>query len=327
MRAGITNPIIILGTPRSGTTILYRSLSMHPDLWHLAAESHAILEGPLHPRLTGYQSNRATAAQADDEVLERLRRDFYRQAINLNAVVADPSHLADDGGGIQGRVRRKLAVAAAGLRSSFRKGTSIRFLEKTPKNSLRVPFLERLFPDARYVWIQRNAAENIDSLIAGWHAVDRIGPFTRQRFAAAGYPVADALDLQDYEGKWWKFALVPEWRTLRGKTIADVAAWQYYQCNHFLLHDLAALDQRRVRRFTYEDFVRDPVSHVRQVFEWAELPPNAVAEAFAADLPRVNDATPGMKKASNGLRYASAVQAAVERLPALAHLHAMLGQR
>jgi hypothetical protein len=29
------------------------------------------------------------------------------------------------------------------------------------------------------------------------------------------------------------------------KTVADVAAWQYYQCNHFLLHDLAALDQRR----------------------------------------------------------------------------------
>ena len=48
---GITSPIIILGAPRSGTTILHRSLAMHPELWHLPAESHAILEGPLHPRL------------------------------------------------------------------------------------------------------------------------------------------------------------------------------------------------------------------------------------------------------------------------------------
>jgi hypothetical protein len=325
MRAAIANPIIVLGTPRSGTTILHRSLSMHQDLWHLPAESHAILEGPLHPRLTGYESNRATATEADHAVLELLRGRFYRHAINLNAVVADPSSLADDGGGILGRVRRRLSVSAAGFRSAFKKGSRIRFLEKTPKNSLRVPFLDRLFPDARYVWIQRNAAENVDSLIAGWHAVDRIGPFTRQRFAAAGYPVAGDLDLQDYRGKWWKFALVPEWRTLQGKTVADVAAWQYYQCNHFLLHDLAALDQRRVRRLTYEDFIRDPVRQVRGIFEWAELPPSAVAEAFAADLPRVNDATPGSKKASDGLRYGSAVQAALQRLPALAQLQAMLG--
>jgi hypothetical protein len=325
MAAGITSPIIILGAPRSGTTILHRCLSIHPDVWHLPEESHAILEGPLHPRLAGYQSNRATAADANEEVLEQLRRAFYRQAINLNAVVPDPSRLLDDGGGVQGRVRRRLAVAAAGFRSSFKKGTRIRFLEKTPKNSLRVPFLDRLFPDARYIWIQRSAAENVDSLIAGWHAVDRIGPFTRQRFAAAGYPVAGELDLQDYRDKWWKFALVPEWRTLRGKAVADVAAWQYYQCNHFLLHDLAALDQRRVWRFTYEDFVRDPVKHVREVFEWAGLPASAVAEGFAAELPRVNDATPGVKRTSDGLRYGSAVHAALERLPALGRPQAILG--
>lgn len=324
MSAGITSPIIILGAPRSGTTILQRSLAMHPDLWHLPAESHAILEGPLHPRLTGYQSNRATEADADEEVLKRLRREFYRQAINLSAVVPDPSRLADDGGGVQGRVRRRLAVAVAGFRSSFKKGRRIRFLEKTPKNSLRVPFLDRLFPDARYVWIQRSAAENVDSLIAGWQAVDRIGPFTRHRFAGAGYPVAGELDLQDYRGKWWKFALVPGWRTLRGKTVADVAAWQYYQCNHFLWHDLAVLDQRRVRSLRYEEFVRDPIRYVREVFEWAELPASAVAEGFAAALPRVNDATPSRRRASDGLRYGSAVHAALERLPALGRLQAML---
>lgn len=320
----ITGAIVILGAPRSGTTILHRTLAMHPDLWHLAAESHAILEGPLHPRLAGYQSNRATAADADTEVLVGLRREFYRQAINLNAVTSDASKLAEDGGGVVGRVRRRLGVAMAGYRSSFRKGTRIRFLEKTPKNSLRVPFLDRLFPNAWYLWIQRNAAQNIDSLIAGWHAVDRIGPFTRQRFAGAGYPIAGELDLQDYGGKRWKFALVPEWRTLRGKTVADVAAWQYYQCNYFLQHDLAALDQRRVRRLRYEDFVREPVRYVREVFEWAGLPASLMAEKLAANLPRVNDATPGLKRASDGLRYRSAVHAALEGLPELKRLQAML---
>jgi len=45
----IERPIIILGAPRSGTTILQRCLALHPDLWHLPGESHFILEGPLHP--------------------------------------------------------------------------------------------------------------------------------------------------------------------------------------------------------------------------------------------------------------------------------------
>jgi hypothetical protein len=325
MRAGIQSPIIILGAPRSGTTILHWSLSMHPDLWHLPAESHAILEGPLDPRLTGYRSNRATADDADEKVLELLGQAFYRRAINLSAVVADPARLADERGGVRGRVRRKLFVAAAGYLSRFKKEAPIRFLEKTPKNCLRVPFLHRLFPDALYVWIRRSAAANVDSLIAGWNAVDRMGPFTRQRFASAGYPIARELDLTDYHGKWWKFALVPEWRALRGKTVADVAAWQYYQCNRFLLDDLAVLDQRRVHRLTYEDFVHDPVKVVRELFEWAGLSASPAAEEFASRLPRVNDATPGLNRPADGLRYGSAVHAALERLPLLSRLQAALG--
>ena len=263
MHDGITAPIVILGVPRSGTTILHRSLAMHPQLWHLPSESHAILEGPLHPERTGYRSNRVTATDVDEETVAQLRRAFFRQALNLNAVMADPSPLEVDGG-IARRAMRAAAVGAVGWCSTFRKGPSIRFLEKTPKNSLRVPFLDRLFPDAWYV-VQRNAPENVDSLVAGWHAIDRIGPFRRQRFARAGYPIADTLHLQDYPGKWWKFALVPEWRMLQNKTVADVAAWQYHQCNHFLGRIWRPWTSG-VHRVRYEDCVREPVSHVREIF-------------------------------------------------------------
>jgi hypothetical protein len=185
--------------------------------------------------------------------------------------------------------------------------------------------LNCLFPDAWYIWIQRGAAENVDSLIAGWRSVDRIGPFTRQRFAQAAYPVADKLDLQDYHSKWWKFALVPGWRTLHGKTVADVAAWQYYQCNHFLLHDLADLDQRRVWRLKYEDFVGNPVTHLQELLDWAGLPPSPVVQRFAAELPRVNETSVGRTRDSDGLRYGSAVHAALERLPAFERSQARLG--
>jgi hypothetical protein len=89
----IAKPLIILGAPRSGTTILQRSLALHPAIWHLANESHAVLEGPFHPIRKGYDSNRVVAEDLSEEQAQRLRNEFYRQAINLNKVWTAPAQL------------------------------------------------------------------------------------------------------------------------------------------------------------------------------------------------------------------------------------------
>jgi predicted secreted protein len=38
----LTQPIIIIGCNRSGTTLLFRNLSSHPDIWSLYIESQDI---------------------------------------------------------------------------------------------------------------------------------------------------------------------------------------------------------------------------------------------------------------------------------------------
>ena len=181
-----------------------------------------------------------TADDVNEGVAEQLRRRFYRLAINLNTVWATPAPLLA-ANTLSERAFSKLAVYAVGKVSQLNKPEVIRFLEKTPKNTLRIPMLTRLFPDALYVWLKRRAANNIDSLIAAWYAEDKIGLISRQRYAQAGYPITDRLELVDYHGKWWKFALVPGWRNLKGKTIADVATWQYYQCNSYVIRISQAL--------------------------------------------------------------------------------------
>lgn len=322
----ITRPLIVIGAPRSGTTILFRCLALHPELWHLPAESHAILEGPLHPRLTGYESNRATADSVTDAVAGALRRRFYARAINLARLGVDPARFAVERG-LADRIVNRAAILALGAISRGRRPPTIRFLEKTPKNSLRVPFLRRLFPDARFIWLRRHPVSNTDSLVAAWHSSDRLGPFRRERFATAGYPIAGELELRDYRGRWWKFALVPGWRALRGRAVADVALWQYCQCNHWAWTDLAALGEPdAVFDLRYEEFVADPVDFVRRIFAWAELPPCPAAEAFAARLPRVNEASPrGHTGGGERLRYPDAVHAAIERLPGCGELFGGLG--
>jgi len=320
----LDRPIIILGAPRSGTTILFRCLALHADLWHLPSESHNILEGPFHPASRAYESNRVTAEDLDHGLVQMLRSRFYRSAINLNRVWSNPASLLGENS-LYHRIFNKFVIAGLGRASWFAKDNAIRFLEKTPKNALRVPMLNRLFPDAFYVWITRKATRNIDSLIASWCAVDKIGPVTRKRYGQVAYPVANQLKLQDYSDKLWMFALVPGWQNLKGKTLADVAAWQYYQCNSFIAGDLASIETRRIFPMKFEDFIQKPVKMVQQIFDWAELPPSQIAEDFARILPRVNDATPRRGSPARDLRFSNAVYGAIERLPELDPLQKLMG--
>ena len=325
----IVRPVIVLGAPRSGTTVVRNCLALHPDLWHLAGESHEILEGPFDPALQGYESNRVEASDVGEDLAQDLRRAFARRAINLSAGTPGGPVRAPRGTSLSGRVVDRVRTRWVGARSMRSRPGEIRFLEKTPKNMLRVPMLDRVFPDALYVHLTRDAAGNIDSLIEGWRAADHFGPVTRQRFARSGYPIARQLALEDYTGKWWKFALVPGWRDLRGKSLADVAAWQYFQCNRIALDDLAGIDPARVRRVTHEDFVLAPVTTIRDLFDWAELPPSSVAEQYADASPLVNSTRRSPadepRKAVGALRNPDAVRSAIGSTPGIDGLLAELG--
>jgi len=320
----IEAPILIIGCPRPGTTLLQYCLSVHPEVWHLRAESHAILEGPFHPARSGYESNRVTAEALTEGQSEALRARFYAAAMNLSRVVSDPARLL----GAETPVARlfsRLSAAALGRLSRVAKPARIRFVEKTPKNTLRVPMLARLFPDARFLWLRRRAEPNIRSLVAGWRAGPPLGRFWRPRFAT--YPVAGELRLRDYRGRWWKFALVPGWRDLRGRDVADVATWQYYQCNRFARADLAAIERERVLSVQFEEFIDEPVEYMRQILEWAGLPPSHAVDAFVRRLPRVNQTSSRPARGAAGASHDAEVAAALERLPAVRELERELTAR
>ncbi len=310
----VDRPVVIIGAPRSGTTILARCLAAHRDVWHLPGESHRVLEGPLHPFRYGFGSNRVAAGDVDEGVVRSLREAFRRGSVNLNAVLSDPSALLS-GTGLARRAVNKGLVAAAGALSRLRRPDRIRFVEKTPKNSLRVSLMDRLFPDAHFVWVQRRPASNVRSIARGWHAVDRIGPFRRERFAAAGYRIADRLALRDYEGEKWCFALIPGWQELAGASVAEVAVRQYESCNRMALEDFRALDPRRVTVVDHEAFVREPTAHLRSLFVRADLPPCDTALRYAAALPRVNVVREGRPDGTDaGVREALAARPGVEAL-------------
>jgi hypothetical protein len=133
------------------------------------------------------------------------------------------------------------------------KGT---FLDKTPRNVLRLPYLNALFPDARYVFVRRDPRGSISSLIIGWRRQQVRGSHLPGPFQVQGMP----------ERRWF-YLLTPGWRSLNGRTVEEVCAHQYLACQQAIDAFTPALDPGRFTEVRYEDLLTDPVAEVKRIAE------------------------------------------------------------
>ncbi len=136
----IERPLIVVGSPRSGSTLLFETLAQFPGLYSVGGESHRQFESisALQPGPRTHDSNRLEASDATPETTRALLANF----------------LAD----LHDRDGRPPATER------------VRLLEKTPKNALRIPFLMQVFPDAQFVYLFRRPEQNVSSMIEGWES-------------------------------------------------------------------------------------------------------------------------------------------------------------
>jgi sulfotransferase family protein len=227
-RAGpavIERPVIIAALPRTGSTMLFDALAQSPVAFTIGGESHTVIEGIpcLQPANRGYHSNRLTANDATPDVIRELHRRF---------VV---------------RLRNRDGRRAVG---------NVRLIEKTPKNALRVPFLDAVFRDAFYIYLYRDPRENISSMLDGWRA---------RRFVT--YHL-----LPNWTGLPWSLLLVPGWQKLNGRPLAEIVARQWTIATTILLDDLESLAPSRWCTTSYERIVRDPQREIERLCALAGLP-------------------------------------------------------
>jgi hypothetical protein len=216
-------PVIILAAPRSGSTLLFETLAESPDAWTIGGESHQIIESvpALSPNSGAVLDNRLIAEHATAEIVALLRRRFTR-------------FLRDRDGRDYARHRAPQPV---------------RFLEKTPKNALRLPFLDAVFPDARYIFLFRDVRANLSSMIEAW----RSGRWVT-------YP-----RLPGWQGPPWSLLLPPGWSALNGQSIERICAFQWASANRTLLSDLQRLPRERWTTVSYEDLTDDPAAAVERL--------------------------------------------------------------
>ena len=180
-RPRFDRPVFIVAAPRSGSTLLFETLAVNRELWTVGGEAHRHFERISSLRPSGKNSsNRLTGELATPEVIDTLMGFLTEDLVNSS-----------------GTPYGQIPVLT--------RPAELRFLEKTPKNALRIPFLIRAFPGARFIFLFREPRQNISSLMDSW----RSGRYVT-------YP-----QLPGWPGdRPWSHLLIPGWEELRGRPLA-----------------------------------------------------------------------------------------------------------
>ena len=213
MREAFDRPVFIVAPPRSCSTLLFQTLAQARDLWSLGDESHRLFESypKLSPLRGVVDSNRLTADLLDEKLAQSIPASFLAQ------------------------IRDRAGNAPEGRTGQ------IRLLEKTPKNALRIPFLDALFPDALFIYLYRDPLQNLASIIEAWRA----GAFvTDRRFATTHGP--------------WSLLLPPGWQGYTARPLEEIAAFQWASTQRLIMQDLGALADERWTAINAAELLENP---------------------------------------------------------------------
>ncbi|HBF47291.1 MAG TPA: zinc chelation protein SecC [Shewanella frigidimarina] len=220
-------PIIILSAPRSGSTLLFEVLSKSHSIWTIGGESHALIETipKLNIAYRQFSSNALTEQDIDDELRQQLLLRFS-------------DALKDNKGNKPDTIDT----------------TNIRFLEKTPKNRLRVDFFNSLFPDALFIYLVREPKENISSIMQAWRS---------NKFVT--YP-----NLPGWDKRNWSLLLPEKWQQLNRQPLQSIAAFQWQAANEAIMDSLQKIDSNRWCMVSYDQLIADPAKTVKQLCQFTD---------------------------------------------------------
>ena len=249
-------PVFVMAAPRSGSTLLFETLACAGDLCSIGGESHSIFEtipalSPVHQ--DGCESNRLTGDHANAAIADAVRRGF---ASLLRDHEGNPVEIGD--------VSR------------------VRLLDKLPKNALRIPFIQKIFPDALYIYLYRDPWQSISSMMDAWQS----GKWVTYRDIIA-------------DGKPWSLLLTPNWRALQSKPLEYICASQWIEANRHIMSDLKKIGPDRYICINYDDLIRDANVSVETICDFVNIKfDRHLRERVASELPlsRYTHSAPDPKK-------------------------------
>lgn len=256
-------PVVVVGLPRSGTTLLQQLLACDPDnrsllFWEATRPAppperasyetdDRIAAAARAQRLLDYvapDANRLhpVGAQLPTECVSLLAHSFA--SLELGAINRVPAHLEWC---LRADLRPHYRYYRAQLQLLQWRCAGVRWTLKSPAHLLALDDLFSVFPDARVVWLHRDPARSVTShcsLVSVLHAIG-----------------SDAVDRR---------AIGEEWSNVWSQAVTR--ALQTRGERRDAVHDVA-----------YDDLVADPMAVVDRLYTWmgAELGTTASAAMTA----------------------------------------------
>ena len=250
---------MIIGAPRSGTSILGRVLDQHPliSTW---VEPYYIWDRHFRDA----HDDEVTADQATDEVRFWIRRAFTRYL----------------------KVHKVENV-----------------VDKSPRNCLKLPFIQKIFPEACYIFILRDGRDTILSILSQWQRKKEIfvknrgsgqwqnrlyifrrwlrrrptWKFSLQSILFELGPPANWLKkkfLNDirWDGRFGWGPRFKRWQKLIDRvTPLEFCAYQWVHCARGILDNISLIDEHQRFILKYEDFIRDPETSITNLFSFLKI--------------------------------------------------------
>lgn len=154
-------------------------------------------------------------------------------------------------------------------------------LDKTCINTLRIGYLIKLFPQARFVFIQRDGRDNISSMMDGWRMGRTDGRFELTQFFG---PFPEPVAINGGEFKEWSFFLAPGWAEYNHASLEEVCAFQWISANRLALDAKQLVPSAQWTHLRYEDIFERPVEMFREAFERLDVPFTEELRLRCADL-------------------------------------------
>jgi len=258
----IRKPIFILGSGRSGTTIIYKTLCLHPDLcWF----SNIVNGHPDHPELAFL--NRLIEAPL---IGPKIKHAIVTTASPCLIGPSEGESLYDYCGFHDSQKMTKRRFSKL-IENKFKHIISVqlyatgkyRFINKRTANTQRLEIIHAMFPDAYFVHVVRDGRAVVNSLlhVPWWNTL----------------PI------------WWLNGKTPNDWISQGKNPVKLCALHWkYNVQEIVRHK--KMFGKRYLEIRYEDFVNDVQGTVGTIMTFCQLPCSAsYMHALRRTLPNFNN--------------------------------------